>query len=542
MLAAASAGLACWHLAAVTGLERSAFVGVMRGYANPPFFVSGMGTHEAPWTLRTLTVKPWIDSRQAPVVVSIGDDPGGVFQSSPPSPVDLAVVLRNLQRLGAKQAAIAAVLAWENPDPVALKGLDIVLNDFQMVIHAVPLARGTVRQALPPALRRASLPSGAIHGELAALPIVNRVAVPDVIFGTGEGALAGFTALDDTADGEGSLALLARWEEEDRVVLAFPLLAVLARYDLPVGGVQVQLGEFLQLGPSGPVVPIDEDGRLALPPKPVSARADVSAEALIDGEPDIFPASPGLLVLRDDQSTASHATRRFSATLASAIASIGSDAGLGPASTYRRLSAAWEVALLLSTVVVLTLVSGRARFRQWLGSGILAALWVASQWLALGMAQVWLPGLPLLVAILAGTLVAHMLGEAPPATRPPAEILVSGPPQAQARQSVPAIGRTFRSVMIWKEPARGLRVAETAPAVLETAPVVPTLAPVMEELAATVASPAKTPRKTAARKTAAKKTAARKTAARKTVARKRVARTAASPESTPPPAPDLPPV
>ena len=453
LLVAAVAGIGCWWGLTATGAERAMFRLVMMGFANPPFFISGKGTHEAPWSLRTLSVKARIDSRKAPVVVSIGDDPGGVFQSSPPSPVDLAVVLKNLQRLGAQQAAIAAVLAWEKPDPVALKGLEIVLSDFQMVIHAAPLSRGTVRQAMPPAFRCASLAPGAIQGDLSALPIVNRVAVPDVIFG-GDGALAGFTAVDDSNDGNGTLQLLARWEEDERVVLAFPLLAVLARYDLPVGGVQVKLGEFVQLGPCGPVVPIDQDGRMSLPPKPLASRADVSAEALIDGEPDIFPAAPGLIVLRDDQSTAPLATRQFSANLASAIASIGSDAGLGSPSRYGRLPGAWEVALLLSAAVLLSLISGLSRFQRQIGFGLLAAACASAQWLALGLAQVWLPGIPLLAAVLAGVSVRSLLGERPPATHAVAETPNSVLSRSPVPRAVAGPRRTFRSVTIWREPAR----------------------------------------------------------------------------------------
>jgi len=492
--------LGCGYLAAVSGVERVGFCAVMRGFARPPFFLTGKGSREQPWQLRTLAVKARIDSRQAPVVVSIGDDAGGVFQSSPPSPVDLAVVLKNLQRLGAKQAAIAAVMAWEKPDPVALKGLEIVLDDFQMVIHAAPLSRGTVRQAMPPAFRRGSLAPDAIQGDLSKLPIVNRVAVPDVIFG-GERALAGFTSVDDAATHGGSLQLLVRWEEEERVVLAFPLLAVLARYDLPVAGIHAKLGEFLQLGPGGPVVPIDENGRMALPAKPVSSRADVSAEALIEGTPEIFPAAPGLIVLRDDQSSAPRATRQFSATLASAIASIGSDAGLGSACTYRRLSAAAEWGLLLAMVAVLALIAGLPRFQRLLVCGLLAAACVAAQWLVVGLAQVWLPGIALLAAILAGAWVMAFVDQAP---RVPRVLAARPAPDAAPTPAARATGltnRTFRSVTIWKEPLA--RPALEAPSASDQSAVPPPdPATAVVPLAA---EPAQAQRKTAVRKASSKK-------------------------------------
>ena len=478
---AALAGFGCWYLVAGTGVERAAFGEVMRGFAKPPFFLTGKGGRDDPWELRTLSVKARIDTRKAPVVVSIGDDADGVFQSSPPSPVDLAVVLENLQRLGARQAAIAAVMAWEKPDPVALKGLEMVLNHFEMVIHAAPLSRGTVRQAMPPAFRRAALVPEAIQGDLSKLPMVNHVAVPDVIFG-GERALAGFTAVNDADEGKGTLALLARWEDEKEkgVVLAFPLLAVLARYDLPVAGIQVKLGEFLRLGPAGPVVPIDEGGCLALPLKPLAARADVSAEALISGTPEIFPADPGLIVLRDDQSKAPGATRKFSANLASAIAAISSDAGLGQASSYRRLAAPWEAALLLGVAVLLGLLVGTPQFRRYLACGILVAVCVAAQWLVVGLAQVWLPGIPLLAAIGAGGLGMVLLDRALPAAHPvPVPVAV---PVAWALSTTAAMGR-FRSVTIWKEPLGRRDVPQRVPSVNEAPVVVTAPAPVPGEVA-----------------------------------------------------------
>ena len=419
------------------------FRGVLMGFANPPFFVSGNGSHEWPWTLRTMATTPKIDARKAPVVVSIGDDPERAFQSSPPSPTDLAIVLTNLKRLGAKHAAVAAVLAWEKPDPVALKGLEIALDGFQMVVQAAPLSRGITREAMPPAFRAASLPAAAIQGDLSGLPIVGRVAVPDVIFG-GKGALAGFSTLDNAKVGPGMVPMLARWEEEDRMVLAFPLLAVLARFDLPMDGVRVRLGEFLELGPDGPVIPIDRNGCLALPPKPVSSRADVSAESLIDGESDLFPADPGLIVLRDDQSASSLATQRFSGELASVIASIGSDAGLGPAVRYPRLPVKWEQLIAGLMALALAAVAGLPLFARRVALGVMLALCVTALWLGVGLAQVWLPGLPLAAAVAAGGWLALKMNW--PVAQPPA-------PSQQPAPLQTALPRTpYRTVTIWREP------------------------------------------------------------------------------------------
>ncbi|MEO0018592.1 MAG: hypothetical protein RLZZ522_1875 [Verrucomicrobiota bacterium] len=477
LLVAAAAGVGCWWALAFTGAERMVFRGVLMGFANPPFFVSGNGSHEAPWTLRTMATTPKIDARKAPVVVSIGDDPDRAFQSSPPSPTDLAIVLSNLKRLGAKDAAVAAVLAWEKPDAVALKGLEIALDGFQILVQAAPLSRGITREAMPPAFRAASLPAAAIQGDLSGLPIVGRVAVPGVIFG-GKGALAGFSTLDHAGVATGMTPMLARWEEEDRVVLAFPLLAVLARFDLPMDGVRVRLGEFLELGPTGPVIPIDRNGCLALPPKPLSSRADVSAESLIDGESDLFPADPGLIVLRDDQSAASLATQRFSGELASAIASIGSDAGLGPATSYPRLAVEWERGIAGGLAAVLAVAAGLPRFARRIVLGSLLALCLAGVWLGVGLAQIWLPGLPLAAAVAAGGWLALRMNW--PLAQPAAPSPRPAPPQTALRRP------PYRTVTIWREPAH-------QPEPISQAAEPPPAAP-----------PAPAIRKTAAKKTARK--------------------------------------
>ena len=445
---AAATGLACWWLVPASEFEHAAFCAVLADFAKPPFFLSGGG--DGSWELRTLLSDGLADAGKAPVMVSIGDDVGGVFQSSPPSPVDLAVVLQNLQRLGAKQAAIAAVMAWEKPDVGALKGLDMVLNHFQLVVQAAPLSRGTFRQAMPPAFRRASLPPEAIHGDLSRLPIINRVPVADVIFGQGQGTLAGFSSLDDGDDVANSLPLLARWEDENAVVLAFPLLTVLARCNLPVGGIQVKLGEFLRLGPAGPVVPIDRAGRMALPLKPLASRADIAAEDLIVGTPEIFPSGPGMIVLRDDQSRATHSTRKFSATLASAIAMIRSDAGLGPARAYRRLSGAWELVLLMGAVLLLGLSSAQPRFPRYLCCAILAISCLAAQWLGVGLAQVWLPGIPLLTTTLVAAVMMHVLDEVP--VRPLATLAGSSSLRRVVPRSIMIASPRFRPVTERKFP------------------------------------------------------------------------------------------
>ncbi len=271
LLVSVAAGLGVWKWVPGTELDRGAFTTVARSFSNGTLFVSGKGSHEDPWKLRTFSSNMGADKREAPVVVSLGDDLEGFFQSRPPAPIDLAVIFSNFQRLGAKKAASAAVLAWEKPDPIGLAALENALDGFDSLVMATPLSRGAVAEIIPPAYRRASVPVGKIRGDVSALPVVNRLPIEGVILGKDE-TLAGFSTLESEPEGR-YFPLMARWE--DRVVFSFSLLAVLQRLDLPVAGVDVRLGEFLKLGPEGPIVPIDGFGRLDMPLRTISPFVEI---------------------------------------------------------------------------------------------------------------------------------------------------------------------------------------------------------------------------------------------------------------------------
>lgn len=401
LLVSAAAGFGVWKFAPGTMAERVAFTAVARGFANPPLFVSGEGSHADPWKLRMFRAVAKPDQKQAPVIVSLGDDPDGFFQSSPPAPIDLAVVFSNFHRLGAAKAASAAVLAWEAPDVLGLAALEKSLGRFDSMVTAAPLSRGALASPIPPAFRRGSLPLDAVHGDISALPVVNRSPIPDVVLG-GENASAGFTVLE--SEPRSALTpLLARWD--DRVVFAFPLLTVLQRLDLKPADLEIRLGEFLKLGADGPIVRLDRHGRLATPLKPLFAHTEISAEALIDGGDDLFPKqAPDPVILRDDRSATEPATRSFSRNLSAAIATLASEEGTVEIRTYPRLAAYWEAGLLAALVVWLFMIS-TGRFRV-LGPLVLVGVIFSAQWIGLGMAGIWLPGLALLAALFAALVVA----------------------------------------------------------------------------------------------------------------------------------------
>ena len=486
LLVSAVVALVAWKWIPGTRLDRSGFATVASGSANGPLFISGEGSHADPWKLRTFSSDSKPDRRQAPLIVSLGDDLQGFFQTSPPAPIDLAVILSNFQRLGAKKAATAAVFAWEKPDPIGLAAFEKSLAGFDSLVMAVPLSRGVVAAQMPAALRRASIPVEKIKGDAAALPLVNRLPIPSVILG-GESTIAGFSVLESEPPLK-FLPLMARWE--DRVVFAFPLLTVLQRLDLPLDGVEVRLGEFLKLGPAGPIVPIDDAGRLAMPLKPISGYAEISAEALIDGGDDLFPKqAPDPVILRDDQTAAEPTTRAFSRGVSAAVAAIASSGGLTEAVEFPRLSEGWEILLLAVVVLTMTALCGASRFTRYLGTAGVAGVLLAAQWTTFGIASIWLPGLPSLVMISSALVVVLLLEKKP-------SLLEFQPSQPSPSEPEPAREIIPEAVAV---PPAPLHEIEIQPEPEITVP-------------KTKKPPAK---KAAAKKVAAKKTAATKTPRRK---------------------------
>lgn len=438
LIVAALTALGLWKAAPGTELDRLAFSAVAAGSANGPLFISGAGSRTEPWALRTFSPTPRIDKREAPVMVSIGDDTERFFQSSPPAPIDLAVMFSNFHRLGARKVASAAVLAWEKPDPIGLAALEKSLKKFDSLVLAAPLSRGVVPTPMPAAFRRTSVPISSIHGDATQLPLVNRLPIPEIILG-GDETIAGFSFLESELD-DGETPLMARWD--DRVVFAFPLVTMLQRLDLPLAGVEVRLGEYLKLGPTGPLVPVDKFGRLAMRAKVVSPYAVIPADKLIDGGDDLFPEhAPDPVILCDDQSAADTRTRAFSQGLAGVIAGIASNSGLSDSHEYHRLSENGEAGVLAAVVMALALLGGMSRFVRNIGVLALFGVGIAAQWIAFSAGSIWLPGVAFLATIAVAGAVGLLLRDRKRAenvglSSTPQSVLRSEPPLAISESSV----------------------------------------------------------------------------------------------------------
>lgn len=366
---------------------------VVRGFSNPPWFISGQGTHAEPWCLKVFSSVARTDNSQFPPIISLGDDPDGFFQSSPPAPIDLAVIFTNFKRLGKSKVASGVVLAWETPDPIGLAALEKAMTGFESLVVTAPLSRGAVSSVMPPSFRRASISVSDVLGDTSLLPIVNRIPLPGVVLG-GDYTAAGFSGLE-SENLRNFSPMMARWE--DRVVFSFSLLAALQRLDCPVSNIEVKLGEYLKLGNTGRVVPIDSYGRLTLPVKKNEASAVISAEAVVDGDETLFQkTTSGPVLLRDDRTSVESNIRNFSRSLTATITALASDHGMTKANHYPRLKEVWEILILAATILILSLVPTRMLYPCACLAGCVG---LASQWILLAVGSLWLPGLATLVAV-----------------------------------------------------------------------------------------------------------------------------------------------
>ncbi len=408
LLISAAAGFCALKLAPSSAADRALIEVVARSSANPPFLIDGAGTRAAPWSLQVISPHRKAGTAEPPVVISLGDDPEGIFQSSPPSPVDMAVILMNLRRLGGRDVALSSLLAWDAPDVIALTALDAELAKFRRVVTAAPLARGAGMTALPASFRRASLPLSAVAGDVSALPPVNQVSLPTVILGGGN-ALSGFSILE-RQDGTGGVPLIARWD--DRAVFAFPLVAALAARGLGIDDLRVELGNFIRLGGNGPVIPIDEFGRSTAVPGRMAGGSPLPADTLIDRQEPLPAGASRLLLVRDDQSSAESVTREFSLRIAPLITDILSGAGMSPPKSYQFLPPPGEFLLLGGLCILLGLASRAGRLAGNILFVLLAGSLITAGFTLADIASLWIPVIPGLAAIAAAFLSSSFIPRA----------------------------------------------------------------------------------------------------------------------------------
>lgn len=391
-----AAALLTWAVLPGTSIDRGLFTLTVRAFGDPPFFITGNGSRESAHTLRTLKRHATQTTDTLPEV-TITDDPSRVFQTSPPSPVDFAIILKNLRRLGRESIAIGMPLAWPEPDVISLMALDQQLDALTTLVTAAPLSRGPIPSPIPPAFRRASVAVKEIHGNARNLAIVNRVSIPDILLGNTT-SQAGFTALDSEPVG-GPPHLLARWD--DRVVLSFTLLAALADQEISPAKIDIHMGKFISLGETGPFIPIDEFGRLAFSPPRSETSASIPAESLIDAPDDFLTGMrTGTILIRNDMSAVDENSLLFSEYVVTTASLIADSRDSSTSRVFLRMPPLAEILLITSLISLLHSLGNFPKTNHRYALLALTGIFLILHFILVPTTDIWPPTLPALAAVL----------------------------------------------------------------------------------------------------------------------------------------------
>lgn len=388
---------ACWLIPG-SSFERYAFLFTTIPFADSQSVIDGDGSIEYPYAHKTSKQVDFKKINQ-PLDITITDDPNQIFQSSPPSPVDFAIILKNLTRLKQDSIAIGIPLTWANPEAIPLAALEQQLETIPHLITSAPLSRGSVPSPVPPAFRRASLELSQIHGNTALVPVVNRIPIPGVLLGN-EKSLAGFTSLESELD-QNHLPLIAIWD--NRVVLSFHLLAALNHLQVSPESIEIHLGRHIYLGKNSYYIPIDNYGRLSLFPEAFKSvkTQPLPAEELLDTPEQTFPKeSFKPIVIRNTHSAQDLPSIDFSNNLIRTLTLLSNPSNGFSIRYYANLTK--DVALLFMAAL-LCLIFGIQNFcygRDARGPLItLTAAILVMHFLIVHFTATWIPTLPALLTL-----------------------------------------------------------------------------------------------------------------------------------------------
>jgi hypothetical protein len=254
---------------------------------------------------KTITIRPLRshpEKSQHFQEITITDDLNRIFEATPPTPLDYAVILQKLYDQGYRSVVLTTRMTWDkeptaNPNSLTTDSLDIQgsrlseqalsfkLAQFDRAVIAVPVTRGPTQQTLPPALKRALIPFDQVHGSHTLIPTVNQVPLPTSITG-GDTTLAGFHRIESTPAAPSAhppIPLLAHWKNKG-LIPSIELLTIMSAHHISPAELTVTCGKHIQLGKTGPIIPIDDYGQTTPPFKkaqqlltPIHAETAISA-------------------------------------------------------------------------------------------------------------------------------------------------------------------------------------------------------------------------------------------------------------------------
>lgn len=253
------------------------------------------------YRVETWTAAPVPDVFVPPLEILVtDDDPERLFQQNPPAAPDWLVILNRLAATHPRQITVAPVLSWQEADALELGALEFGLKKIPRTVLAYDLRREATPQELPAYLRPSGIPLTRAKGDFSRIPLVNRVPFPPSATGPSV-TLHGFRLLEnsppETTAETVFTPLLARWD--DVFLPSLELAHLMAASGTKPSEVTVLPGGYLRLGETGPVIPIDLFGRLAVPVSTLPASRPAT-DLLAENGPGFAPDSEILMVSKSD--------------------------------------------------------------------------------------------------------------------------------------------------------------------------------------------------------------------------------------------------
>ena len=396
---------------------------------------SGNGSQEKPW--RRWRAKPAVVP-EAVRLLSIDDDPERWYASSPPSPVDCALIFARLHETGHKTVGCGYLMAWDEAEPLALQALRKQLDRLDAAVLGFPLARGAAAEPIPAAFLRISMDARGIDGDFSSLPQVNRVAVPNAELG-GERTLAGFTVLENEREaGDGRRHVVARWG--DRIIFALPLATEIAALKIDPAEIRILAGKEIRLGIGGPVIPIDEFGRTLVTSDVTPI--DTAAWKLVSEDNPVPPAQDALLI-RDHRSELPEIDRAWSDGLAGFANALRAASRYEKSVVLPRPEALAEIGVLGLIAFFAAWAASLERFR-WRVLVVVMAIGFSAElvYLLAARQNLWLPPFAVAAVGIASVLLSfipdiHFSVKVAPISAPVRPVVVSTPVPAPVATPVP---------------------------------------------------------------------------------------------------------
>lgn len=211
--------------------------------------------------------------------IQITDDPDKIFEQSPPSPLDYAIILTSLHKRGFRDVILATNLNWDQQVGIENQGLGRQLGLFDYSAISMPVTRVATPQPVPDILKRSLITMVQVSGNPHQLPLINHAPIPVHADG-GKHTLAGFSEVESMPAIEGHIKLLAHWQGQG-LIPSIELLTIMIAHKISPADIRVSCGDHIRLGKNGPVIPIDSFGQTPVPGTPATSLTPIPAEKLI---------------------------------------------------------------------------------------------------------------------------------------------------------------------------------------------------------------------------------------------------------------------